>query len=233
MKKITFIISILSALSFQTSAQNSLSSDTEAFKNYCITVANAAAQCNTDVLSASIENWKPAEYDESGNLTKSAKLIYNDEELDYSAFSDLEEVDTQNEEIVGMHFGFLPEAVDNWITNKCEAVELADANMLRGDEINFEYSVRAIKANSKATYKTRSAGYIELFAVAESGGKINLAIHSVEKKNGEITNETTLSDSKGEQSAQLAWSMDRNGDIEITVENPTPKSISFILVKKM
>lgn len=237
MKKITFIILILSALPLGIKAQNeqssSLSPDMEAFKDYCIRVANAAVTCNTDDLSSCIEKWEPAEYDGDGNLTKAEKLIYNNEELEYTAFSDLVDVDVSNEEILGMHFGFLPEAVDNWITNKCEAVELADANMLRGDAVNFEYTVRALKPQCKATYSTRSAGDIELFVVAENGGKITLAIHSVEKKNGEITNETTLSDLNGGQSAQLAWSMDRNGDIEITVENLTEKEISFIMVKKM
>ena len=238
MKRITLILLILSVLPFEIMAQEAeesgLSPKMAAFKDYCTRAANAAASCDADELAACIENWEPAEYDANGNETKAEKFIYNDEEIHYSAFSDMECSDTTNEEIVGMHFGFMPQAVDSWITNRCETVELADANMLRDGQKHLEYAVRALKANSKATYTTRGSGLIEIFVVAEKDGQLTLSAHATEKNyKKEILKETDLADNSGNQTAQLSWNMERNGTIELTIENLSDKSISFIMVKKL
>ena len=223
---------MLGVLPFNVFAQD-LSPKMAAFKDFCVRGANAAPGCNVDELSALIDNWEPAEKDGNGNIAKEEKFVYNNEEIKYIEFSNIENEDVANEVIVGMHFGFTPYAVDNWITNKCEVVALADANMLRGDENNVEYVVRALKANSKATYSTRGSGDIEMFVVAENGGKVNLSIHAVEKDRSGNVNETNLSDNAAAQTAQLKWTMNRNGKIEFTVENAGDKEISFIIAKSM
>lgn len=241
MKKIAFLIWILSGLPLgifaQTEQQMNLSPKMAAFKEYCIRVANAAATCNTDVLTQCIEQWMPAEYDANGNVKegKEEKFVYNKELINYIQFGMLERVDTSQEAITGIHFQFIPAAVDTVIVNQCEPVELAFAHILRAGEKHLEFAVRALKAKGKATYATHGAGQIEMFVVAENGGKINLSIHSVEKNyNGTIiTNETNLSDNSGAQTAQLTWHMNRNGRIEFTVENVDEKETSFIVVKKL
>ena len=232
MKKTLLIVLILSVLPFSIFAQD-LSPKMAAFKDFCVRTANAAVKCDVDELALCIENWEPAETDGGGKVIKEEKFVYNNEEIKYIEFGSIENEDTANEEILGMHFGFTPYAVDNWITNKCEVVALADANMLRGDESNLEYTVRALKAHSKAVYSTRGSGNIEVFVVAENGGKVNLSIHAVEKDRSGNVKETDLTDNSGAQTAQLKWSMDRNGKIEFTVENVGDKEISFILVKSM
>ena len=240
MKKFLLIILILSALPFRIMAQDEqdgeLSSVMSAFRDYCLRAANAAADCDVETLSACIENWEPGKYDSEGNTIKAEKLTYNDEEITYINFGKLECIDTTKESVVGMHFGFMPQAVDNWITNQCEPTEVADAYTLRdGDEaIELEFTVRALKPKSKAVYSTVGTGDVEMFVVAEKGGSVKLSIHSVEKpdRNGNVK-DTSLADEVGGQASQLTWSMYRNGTIEITVENTSDKEISFILAKNM
>ena len=240
MKNIIFILLILSVLPFNIMAQDEqdgeLSPVMSAFKDYCLRAANAAAQCDVETLAACIENWKPGEYDSEGNTIKAEVLNYNDEEISYINFGKLESIDIINESAVGMHFGFMPQAVDSWITNQCEPTLIADAHPLRDGEdlVELEFEVRALKPQSKATYLTDGTGDIEMFVVAEKGGNVKLSIHSIEKpdRNGNIK-ETTLSDDQGGQSSQLIWSMFRNGTIEFTVENTSNKEISFIIAKKL
>lgn len=240
MKKLAFLILILSVMPFKMMAQDEpsgeLSSIMSAFKDYCLRAANAAANCDVDDLAACIENWEPGEYDSEGNTIKAEILNYNDEEITYINFGQLDCINCTQESIVGMHFGFMPQAVDSWITNHCEPTLVADAHALRAgeDAVELEFAVRALQPKGKATYTTDGTGDIEMFVVAEKGGNINLSIHSIEKpdRNGNIK-ETTLADNSGAQSAQLAWSMYRNGTIEFTVENTSDKEISFIIAKKM
>ncbi|MBR4273991.1 MAG: hypothetical protein IKQ30_14280 [Bacteroidales bacterium] len=240
MKKIVFTLLILSVMSFKTMAQDEedgeLSSITSAFMDYCVRAANAAADCDVETLAACIENWEPGEYDSEGNTLKAEVLTYDDEEITYINFGKLDCIDCSSESIVGMHFGFTPQAVDNWITNQCEPTLVADAHALRAGEeaVELEFSVRALKPNSKATYTTDGTGDVEMFVVAEKGGNIKLSIHSIENpdRDGNIK-ETTLADNSGGQTAQLAWSMYRNGAIEFTIENASDKETSFIVVKKM
>lgn len=231
--KTSFIILILSVLPFEIMAQgnNQLSSEMAAFKEYCIRVANAAATCNTDELSACIENWEPGEYDSDGYEINPEILTYNDVEITYSHFSDLETKDAASEVIQGIHFGFTPKAVDKWITNHCEVMEVADANQLRGDAVQLEYTVRTLPAHTRATYITQGGDDVEMFVVAEKDGKIRFSIHAVEQ--GGDNKVTDLADNSGAQSAQLAWSMYYNGSIEFTVENVGNKEVSFIVAKKM
>ena len=240
MKKFLFIILILSALPFKIMAQDEedgeLSSVMSAFKDYCLRAANAAANRDVDALAACIDNWEPGEYDSEGNTIKAEKLTYNDEEITYINFGKLDCIDCASERVVGMHFGFMPKAVDSWITNQCEPTLVADAYTLRAGEepIELEYEVRALKPKSKAVYSTVGTGDVEMFVVAEKGGSVKLSIHSIEKpdRNGNVK-DTSLTDDSGGQSAQLSWSMYRNGNIEITVENTSNKEISFIMAKNM
>ncbi len=225
-------ILILSLMPLGIFAQD-LSPKMAAFKDFCVRTANAASACNVDELAVCIENWEPGESDVNGAEAKAENFVYNNEQIRYMEFGNINNVDVANEVMVGVHFGFTPAAVDSWITNHCEVVTLADANMLRGDETDFEYTVRAVKANSKVTYSTRGSGDLAMFVVAENGGKVNLSIHAVEKDRSGNVNETNLSDNSGSQSAQLMWTMERNGTIEFTVENVSDREISFILVKSM
>lgn len=231
MKKITLLI--LSLLPLEIFAQN-LSPKMAAFKEYCLNVANASASCNISELEKCIENWTPAELDDNGNLITEEKFVYKNEQINYVMFGNLQCEDTVQEVSTGIHFSFLPPAVDSWIANNCEPVLIAEANLLRAEENSMEYSVRTLKPHGKAVYSTRGAETVEMFVVAENGGKIRFSAHSVEKKiSGEITNEIRLTDPSDGQSAQLIWTMNRNGDVDFSVENLTDREISFIVVKKM
>lgn len=232
MRRNFIILMILSVLPLEIFAQD-LSPKMAAFKDFCVRSADAAAVCNSDELALCIDNWEPGEYDDNGNIIKEEKFEYNKMPIKCIKFGNFDTVDAENEVIVGMHFGFTPSAVDSWITNRCEAVTLADANMLRCDGSDLEYTVRALKANSKATYSTRGSGDIEMFVVAENGGKINFSVHAVERDRGGNVSETNLADNSGSQTAQLMWTMNRNGKIEFTVENISDKEISFIVVKRL
>ena len=240
MKKIAFIILILSVMPFKIMAQDQpsgkLSPVMTAFNDFCLRTANAAPVCDVETLVACIENWEPGEYDSEGNTIRAEILNYNGEKITYINFGQLEPIDTTNECALGVHFGFLPQAVDNWITNHCEPILITDAHMLRAgeDAVELEFAIRALQPKSKTTYSTDGTGDIEMFVVAEKGGSVKLSVLAIENPDryGNIK-ETTLSGNSGGQTSQLAWSMFRNGTIEFTVENTSDKEISFIIAKKM
>lgn len=228
MRNVLLLLLLLCVSEVYAQTNSTLSPKMTAFKEYCVRAANAAAVCNTDELIKCIEGWEPAEG------TKDEKFVYEKELINYVPFGTFLLKDTVQETVLNNHFKFLPVEVDNWIVNKCEPVAIADAHALRKEPTHCEYVVRALKAKGKGVYVTRGAGNVEMFVVAESGGKINFSVHAVETNfKKEIIGETNLSDNGGSQSAQLIWAMNRNGEINFTVENLTDKEISFIVVKKL
>lgn len=232
MKKI--LIALLLVVSFGESvyAQVELAPKTAAFKEYCIRVSLAAADCNIEQLSDCISGWKLT--DSIGTKKKKEKFVYKDENIVYKPMGYFSVVDTTDEISKSGHFGFIPPEVDKWITNNCTVIALDEMDLLRDLSLDCEYVVRALKPHGKAVYSTRGAGNVELFAVAERGGKVNLSVHTVEKNfRKEIVNEADYEDVSpdGREYAQLIWKMTRNGDIIITVENTSDNAISFILVK--
>lgn len=230
------LLAILIGWTAAASAQVELSPVMVAFKEFCIRGTIAAAQCKVDQLQELISGWTPAEYDADGNESEEEKFVYKNQKIDYEVLGDIDYVDTLQEVSTVGHFKFLPAEIDNWIVNQCEPIELDDIGLLRGRwSINIEYTVRALKPKSKAVYSTHGAGKIELLAVAEWGGKINMSAHTVEQNfKREITQESDYEDivAGGREYSQLAFSMSRNGEITITIENTTDQPISFILVKK-
>lgn len=232
--KRTLIIGILLVVWTAAVAQTELSPKMAAFKEYCIRATLAAAECKVDVLEDCISNWTPPKYDANGNEIKDEIFVYKNEKIVYNPLGDFNKLDTTQEASLVGHFKFLPAEVDNWIVNKCEPVELAEACLVRPIGGNCEYVVRALKPNGKATYSSRGADKLEIFVVAESGGKVNLSVHVAEEDIfGEIVKETDLKDvvDGGREYSQLVWKMDYYGTIKITVKNTTDKEISFILVK--
>ena len=212
------------------SAQAELSPKTAAFKEYCIRVSLAAAQCNLEQLKDCISGWKLT--DTTGK--KKEKFVYKNETIVYKPMGDFSTVDTTDEISRNGHLGFIPPAVDDWITKNCTVLELDEMDLLRDFSLDCEYVVRALKPHGKAIYSTRGAGNVELFAIPENGGKLNLYVHTIEKNfRKEIVNEGDYEDAspEGREYAQLIWRMSRNGEIKITVENTSDKAVSFILVK--
>lgn len=233
--KRTLIIVMLLVVWTAAASQTELSPKMAAFKEYCIRATLAAAECKVDVLEDCISNWSPPQYDANGNEIKEEKFVYKNERIAYAPFGFFDKLDTTHEVSLEGHFKFLPAEVDNWIVNKCEPVELVEASLLRPIGGNCEYAIRALKPQSKAIYSTHGADGLEMFVVAESGGKVNLSVHVAEEDIfGEIVKETDLKDvvDGGREYSQLVWKMDYYGTIKITVENTTDKDISFILVKK-
>lgn len=212
----------------------SLSPKMAVFKDYCIRVANAAGECNTDILIDCIDNWTPEERDINGNIINPEKFIYHKETINYIPFGNLELVDTLQEVSPQGHFAFLPAEVDSWIANKCEAVAIADAHILRAEVNHCEYTIRALKQGGKAIYSSRGAGKMEMFVVAEHNAKIRFTIHAEEinfKK--EVIKEIDLTFPSEGQAAQLSWLMAHNGTVVFSIENLTDRDISYIIVKKL
>ncbi|MBO7595698.1 MAG: hypothetical protein J6T70_01475 [Bacteroidales bacterium] len=237
MKRILFTVLLLCFGDVSVFAQEGkvLSPLMSAFKDYCIHAANAAGTDDKDELMRCIDGWEQAEFDDNGNVVKPEKFVYDGQPIVYSRFGFLQLRDTvQQVADVSSHFEFVPAKVDSILTNNYEPILLADAAMLRIGKKTCEYAVNALQPHGSVFYETRGTGDMEMFVVAEYGGQINFAIHSVEKDfMGAITNETILSDNGGNQSAQLIWTVSRNGTIYFSIENLTDKEISFIVVKKM
>ncbi|MBR4214736.1 MAG: hypothetical protein IKR94_05405 [Bacteroidales bacterium] len=229
MRKIAFLILVinLQILAVAHGQKLELSPEMAAFKQYCLDVRHGVEARNSDILIDCISNWTPAD------KSNEEHFEYNGEKINYSSFNTLTCVDTTSEVPLGLHLRFLPAYIDTLIANNFEAVAVAEAHILRADEKHVEYIVRALAPKSSATYATNTNNDIELFAVAENGGKLKLSARTMECNfKHEIINETTHSSPEGE-SAQLIFHIDRCGELEFTIENTSDEEISFIVVKKL
>ena len=197
----------------------SLSPKMELFKEYCLRVSKAAANCDVDELIDCISQWEP-------NVNGKEQFKYKNKLLNCTPMS-VSNVDNSGEASIYGHNQFMPEYVDSLIVNKCMPMEIIEPPLLRANNL-FEctYLVRAIKPKSKVSYILYDcADDIELFFVSENGGLLNLYVKDDE-------NSKTYSDitPDGKPCVQLKWNMYYSGDIEVTIENVTDNEVSFILV---
>ncbi len=229
MRKIAYLILVINLLQVTVAnGQNlELSPKMAAFKQYCLDVRHGVETRNSDILIDCISNWTPAD------KANEEHFEYNGEKINYTFFNKLTCVDTTSEVPLGLHLRFLPAYIDTLIANNFEAVAIAEAHILRADEKHVEYTIRALAPKSSATYATNTNNDIEIFAVAENGGKLKLSAHTIERNfKHEIINETSHSAPEGE-SAQLIFHIERSGELEFSIENISDEEISFIVVKKM
>ncbi len=229
-------------------AQN-LSEQMSAFADYCIDVRNAAAQKDADLLADCIVKWRPAQYNDSGELSKKELLVYKSVLIDYSELKS-NPIDNSGEINIDNHLKFMPQSIDDLITNQLESMNLNAAHQLRskanfdflqhdasefmgslfGFEIpseKIEYVVKALKSNSKTVFSFAANGNIEMFAVSEKNGAINLTARTSDNR----AYEDALP--WGKDSAQLIFYCNC-GDITVTIENcsSNPTSVIFATHQK-
>lgn len=84
---------------------------------------------------------------------------------------------------------------------------------------------RAVAAGKSVTYSFFSQGEQHLLVVPECGGKVNLYVD--DKNNGR-----KLADKadNGKDCCKLDWTVERAGELLITIENRSNKDLSFIIV---
>lgn len=223
MKKIIALVLDIILFSGIVSAQDSirLSHKMELFKEYCIRVSNAAAQCDVDELIDCISQWEPA----SKPMDEYERFRYRNILLKCKTLEMMDNDITGDTSVLG-HNLFMPQYVDSLIVNKCEPMEIMPPELLRGVG-DLLYAIRAVKKRSKVSYTVYDCGgNVEIFVVAEKGGMINLYVTDEETSH-------TYSDvtPTGRSYAQLKWNMPLSGDITVTIENVSDIPISFIIVR--
>lgn len=217
MKKI-FIITVLSLVcAMQLYGQDyHLSPETTAFRTYCISVATGVKNKNVALLEKCLDSYSYT----CVSLEKRASFV----KMDSTA-----ETNCRN------HCLFMPEYVDDMLVSM-ETVKLRPASFLRDEDgIDFYYYVGALKPKSCATYSVEGTGDVEIFAVSEQCGGLNLRAVSVvqQKKGAPIVEMEFKSIPNGMQtSPYLSWYMYNESKIEISVENTSEEDVSFILVIK-
>ena len=197
----------------------SLSPKMELFKEYCLRVSKAAANCDVDELIDCISQWEP-------DVKGKEQFKYRNTLLNCTPMA-YDTIDKSGETSIYGHNQFMPEYVDSLIVNKCMPMEIVAPPLLRSRNV-FEcaYLVQTIKPHGKVSYLVFDcADDIELFVVSENGGMLNLYVKDEE-------NSHTYSDTSpdGKPCVQLKWNMYYSGDIEVTIENLSENAISFIMV---
>ena len=216
---VVFLMLLPSGVTAQYSV--ALSPKMELFKEYCLRVSKAAATCDVDELIDCISQW---ETDTKGK----EQFKYRNTLLNCVPMS-ISEIDKSGDTTIYGHNQFMPEYVDSIIVNKCMPIAIVEPPLLRATNNKFDcsYLIRAIKPHGRVSYMVYDcADDVELFAVAENGGMINLYVK--DEENSKTYNDCAL---KGKTFTQLKWNMYYSGDIEITIENASDNEASFILVK--
>ncbi len=217
MKKI-FIITVLSLVcAMQLYGQDyHLSPETTAFRTYCISVATGVQNKNVKLLETCLNNY-------------SYTCIPLEKKASFTKKDSTAETNCRN------HCLFMPEYVDDMLVTM-ETVKLRPASLLRDEDgIDFYYYVGALKPKSSATYSMEGTGDIEIFAVSEKCGDMNLcAVSVVQQKQGApiMRMEYKSIPDKMQKSPYLSWTMYNENNIEVTVENTSEEDVSFILVIK-
>lgn len=195
-----------------------MSTKMQSYRDFCLQVNKGFAQKSNDVLMQCIEE------------CADERFIFHGDTIEIDELTRFEEVDTIAKASTKGHIVFLPEFVDSilvaGLVDNPESFDfLSGAELTRGiGMVDVCYHHCALKAHGKGIYAIKDSGKMEVMAIAEGNGRLNLSVS--DEKNGK-----ELSDSKdgGQQVAYVTWDMERFSRIVITVENTTDQEIGFVI----
>lgn len=145
--------------------------------------------------------------------------------LRLTSFDRFKVVDGSQEVPLEGHLVFTPEFADSLLINDLDlaATTIDEAHQLR-DFYDCKLVNRAIAPGGKVVYETRGAGRQELLVIAEEGGMLNLYVDG-----GPDGVKVQDASATGKPVAWVVWKMARLGAYTITIENKSPRAVSFVL----
>lgn len=139
----------------------------------------------------------------------------------------LSSVDTKNAVPMRGHLQYNVEYLDELLLKNLDMglIEVEDAYKMRATSAPLRCTHRAVAAGGSVTYSMMAQGEQQLMVVPECGGKVNLYVD--DKGSGR-----KLADKAdgGKDCCMLNWTIERAGELVITVENKSDKDLSFIIV---
>lgn len=144
-------------------------------------------------------------------------------------FSELElnSVDTKNAVPMRGHLQYNVPYLDDLLLNNLDMglIDVEDAYKMRATGTTLKCTHRAVAAGGSVTYSMTAQGEQRLLVVPECGGRINIYVD--DKGSGR-----KLSDKAdgGKDCCSLNWTIERAGELLITVENKSQRDLSFIIV---
>lgn len=139
----------------------------------------------------------------------------------------LTSVDTKNTVPLEGHLLYKVDYLDSLLIKNLDMglIKIEDASFMRKTSSLIKSAHRAVAAGKSITYSFFSQGEQHLLVVPECGGKINLYVD--DKNNGR-----QLADKadNGKDCCRLDWTVERAGELLITIENKSNKDLSFIIV---
>ena len=139
----------------------------------------------------------------------------------------LSSVETKNAVPMSGHLQYNVEYLDELLLKNLDMglIKVEDAYKMRTIGAPLKCTHRAVAAGGSVTYSMMAQGEQSLLVVPECGGKINLYVD--DKGSGR-----KLADKAdgGKDCCSLNWTIERAGELLITVENKSNKDLSFIIV---
>lgn len=140
---------------------------------------------------------------------------------------ELNPVDTNNAVPLDGHLIYKIDFLNSLLLKNLDMglVKIENPSFMRDPLPILKGAHRAVAAGKSVTYSFFSQGEQHLLVVPECGGKINLYVD--DKNNGR-----QLADKadNGKDCCKLDWTVERAGELLITIENKSNKDLSFIIV---
>mgnify|MGYP005939604985 FL=1 len=139
----------------------------------------------------------------------------------------LNSVDTKSAVPMRGHLQYNVEYLDELLLKNLDMglIKVEDAYKMRATGTLLKCTHRAVAAGGSVTYSMMAQGEQSLLVVPECGGKINLYVN--DKGSGR---KLTDKADGGKDCCSLNWTIERAGELLITVENKSNKDLSFIIV---
>lgn len=139
----------------------------------------------------------------------------------------LNSVDTKSAVPMRGHLQYNVEYLDELLLKNLDMglIKVEDAYKMRATGTLLKCTHRAVTAGGSVTYSMMAQGEQSLLVVPECGGKINLYVN--DKGSGR---KLTDKADGGKDCCSLNWTIERAGELLITVENKSNKDLSFIIV---
>lgn len=157
------------------------------------------------------------------------RVMQGIERIGEIAFSslDLRPVDTADEVSLRGHLQYNVEYLDSLLLYNLDMglVSIEDAAFMRAQPGALLCSHHAVAAGGSVTYSMSSAGMQSLLVVTEPGGMVNLYVD-------DTANGRKLSDAAqaGKETCRIDWNVEKKSVLNITVENKSPRDVSFIII---
>ncbi len=193
-----------------------LSSKMTAYRDFCLLVNRGFREGSSDLLMQSIEECTDDEF------------IFKGEDLLIQPNNQLKDI-SSTASASGTHIFYQPEFVDSilmmdLVSDPAKYHFLDQAHTERGDFYDCTYAYRSLPAHSKGEYAITTSGETEIMAVALINGKLKMYIH--DKANN---TESSQGGDEGQECVWHAWTMEKAGEVSITIENPGDQPICFMI----